>query len=82
MADVATMIQVLMRKHKDHMDQQARQYRDQRDEQVRQQMEPMVVLTEQVKTKEDEVKNLIETAGDRNRGNPTPVSSFQPFGRF
>ena len=34
---------------------------------------------EQVRTKEDEMKNLIEAARDEAKGNSTPVVSFQLF---
>ena len=49
------------------------------EEQARQHAEQMAVLIEQVKTREGEMKNLIEAALDRARRNSTPVASFQPF---
>ena len=63
------MIDALTRQHEEQMDEQTRQYAKQ-----------MAVLTEQIKTKEDEMKNLIEAAHDGARGSSTPMASFQPFG--
>ena len=57
MADIANLIEVLMRQQKEQMDEQARQHREQ-----------MAVLKVQVKTKEDKLKNLIEAASDGARG--------------
>ena len=42
-------------------------------------MEQVVVLIEQIKTKEEGMKNVIEAACDGARGSSTQVASFQPF---
>ena len=68
MADIVSLIDVLMRQHKEQMDKQARQHREQ-----------IAVLKEQVKTKQHEMKNLIEATSDRFRGSSAPVVSFQPI---
>ena len=49
------------------------------DGQARQNEEQMAVLIEQVQTREDEIKNLIDNARDRARGSSSPMTSFQPF---
>ena len=66
MADITSLIAVLMKQYKEQMEEQAKKH-----------MKQMAVLTEQVKTKEDEMKNLIEAACDGTRGSSIPMATFQ-----
>ena len=68
MAELASLIEVLKKQHKEQMDEQARQHREQ-----------MAVLGEHIRVQDFKMKKLIETACDGVRGGFTPMASFQPF---
>ena len=68
MAELASLIEVLMKQHKDQMEEQARQHREQ-----------MAVLGEHIKAQDLEMRKLVEAACDGPRGGFTPMASFQPF---
>ena len=76
MADIASLTVVLMRQHKEQMDEQgrqpgeeARQYREQKDELAKQKYREQM----------DKMKDELEAACDGARGSYTPMTSFQPF---
>ena len=72
MADIVSLIDVLIRQHEEQMDEQARQYREQMDEQAKQHNQQMDKM-------KDEVKNLMEAARDGARRSSTPMTSFSSF---
>ena len=51
MAEIASLIEVLLKQHKEQMDEQARQHREQ-----------MAVLGEHIRAQDLEVKKLVEAA--------------------
>ena len=75
MAVIANLIEVLKLNHQVQREEQARQSR----RQVRQHAYQMVVLREQTKAREVEMKHLIKAAQDGAKGSSKPVASFQPF---
>ena len=68
MAELASSIEVLMKQHKEQMDEQARQHREQ-----------MAVLGEHIRAQDLKMKKLVEVVCDGARGSFTPMASFQPF---
>ena len=70
MDDIASLIDVLTRQHKEQLDEQPRQYREQIDQQAKQHEEQMDKM-------KDKMKNLIEAARDGARESSTPIISVE-----
>ena len=68
MADTTNLME-LMRLH----------YKEQMEKQDRQHAEQMAVLIGRIKTRDADMKRLIEAAHDGAKGSSTPVTSFKPF---
>ena len=62
-ADIASLIDVMIRQHKEQMEEQARQHREQMDK-MKDEMKNLM---------------HVEAAHDGVRGSSIPMASFQPF---
>ena len=68
MADNTNLIEILKLQYKEQMEKQDRQHAEQ-----------MAVLIAQVKSRDVNMKHLIEAACDGTKGSSTPAASFKPF---
>ena len=68
MAELALLIEVLMKQYKEQIEEQARQHRKQ-----------IAVLGEHIRAKNLKKKKSVEAARDEARGSFTAMASFQPF---
>ena len=88
MAEITKLIQVLTVNYKEQMEEQARRDKEQMNGQARQSREQeeqhaermaVLIAIDQIKTRDADIKYLIETARDWAKANPTPVATFEPF---
>ena len=79
MADITSLIALMKLRYKEQMEKQERQHAEQIEKQERQHAEQMAVLIAKVKSRDADMKHLVEAARDGAKESSTPVASFEPF---